>query len=227
MTEKEHNVKTVVSDAVSRRGVGVGGSTTDESLRQLSDQYVEYLKLIKDNWSSCHASKILNLELVQYIVPRFRQLSAPLRVRILTSFFYLKDTLRVEAQENIMEVLGYTETDANEWVRKMGQLLKPFILNGMIDLRLIDTETAFRIITFLDEHRDATYYEKEGLDCIHMCNVKDFEGSLASNGARNDDEYTLYYPQMNFDKLGDVIFKRAVNRKNAYAQRRRPTATGT
>ncbi|CDR97643.1 hypothetical protein, conserved [Babesia bigemina] len=218
MTEKEQNVKAVVSEIASRRGVA--DMTTDESLRQLSDQYVEYLKLIKDNWSSCHASKMLNVELVQYIVPRFRQLSAPLRVRILTSFFYLKDTLRVEAQDNLMEVLGFAETDANEWVRKMGQLLRPFILNGMIDLRLIDTETAFRIITFLDEHKDSTYYEKEGLDSVHICSVKESDGSVASNGIQNDDEYTQYYPRVNFDKLGDTILKRAVNRRDAYAQRR-------
>lgn len=68
-------------------------SVDEEVLKKLSDQYVEYLKLIKDNWSSCHASKILSLDLVRYIVPRFRQLSAPLRVRILTSFFYIKDNL--------------------------------------------------------------------------------------------------------------------------------------
>ncbi|ORM40395.1 uncharacterized protein BXIN_1993 [Babesia sp. Xinjiang] len=187
--------------------------TADEDLlKRLSDQYVEYLKLIKDNWSSCHASKVLTLELVRYIVPRFRQLSAPLRVRILTSFFYLKDTLRIEASSKLLKVLNYAETDANEWVRKMGQLVKPYILNGMIDLRLIDTETAFRIITFLDEHKDpeTNYYAKEGLDAVHMCDVKNFETAQQSAvGRTNDDEYTQYYPQMNFDLLGDAILHRA------------------
>ncbi|GFE53887.1 hypothetical protein BaOVIS_012910 [Babesia ovis] len=200
----------------------------EELLRKLSDQYVEYLKLIKDNWSSCHASKVLTFELVRYIVPRFRQLSAPLRVRILTSFFYLKDTLRIEARPKLLKILNYAETDANEWVRKMGQLVKPYILNGMIDLRLIDTETAFRIITFLDEHKgiegfmgennatdpEMNYYAKEGLDSIHMCNVKTYEAAHGSDATKaNDDEYTQYYPQLNFDVLGDTIVRRATTQK--------------
>lgn len=66
---------------------------SEADLKKISDQYVEYLKLIKDNWSSCHASKVLNNKLIRYIAPRFRQLSAPLRVRILTSFLYIKDHL--------------------------------------------------------------------------------------------------------------------------------------
>ncbi|AFZ79960.1 hypothetical protein BEWA_028090 [Theileria equi strain WA] len=66
---------------------------SDSELKKLSDYYVEYLKLIKDNWSSCHAAKILTRDLLKYIVPRFRQLSAPLRVRILTSFLYIKENL--------------------------------------------------------------------------------------------------------------------------------------
>ncbi|EDO07039.1 uncharacterized protein BBOV_IV006830 [Babesia bovis T2Bo] len=189
----------------------------DESLlRKLSDQYVEYLKLIKDNWSSCHATKVLSFDLIRYIVPRFRQLSAPLRVRILTSFFYLKDTLRLSARPKLMKIINYAETDANEWVRKMGQLVQPYILNGMIDLRSIDTETAFRIITFLDEHKDPemNYYAKEGLDAVHMCNVKGTMTRRQTDMAKNnDDEYTQYYPQMNFDILGETIVKRATSQR--------------
>ncbi|GIX65623.1 EtCHP39 protein [Babesia caballi] len=181
-------------------------------LGRLSDQYVEYLKLIKDNWSSCHAAKVLSVELVRYIVPRFRQLSAPLRVRILTSFFYIRDSLRVDAHAKLLKLLSFTETDANEWVRKMGQLVKPFILNGMIDLRLIDTETAFRIITFLDEHNDpeAKYYAKEGLDSVHMCSINNYEHTHDSFLQKSSgDEYTQYYPQANFDDLGEAILRRA------------------
>ncbi|KAK1441860.1 hypothetical protein BgAZ_501920 [Babesia gibsoni] len=186
-------------------------SLQEDALLRLSDQYVEYLKRIKDNWSSCHAAKILTVELVRYIVPRFRQLSAPLRVRILTSFFYLKDTLRTSAQAKLLKILNYTETDSNEWVRKMGQLVKPFILNGMIDLRLLDTETAFRIITFIDQNKGSGVKgsSKDGLDSVHTCNVQLSDKSpLTHKPAFNTDEYTQYYPKMNFDVLGDHILKR-------------------
>ncbi|KAK1939565.1 hypothetical protein X943_001080 [Babesia divergens] len=186
-------------------------SVDEEVLKKLSDQYVEYLKLIKDNWSSCHASKILSLDLVRYIVPRFRQLSAPLRVRILTSFFYIKDNLRIAAQPKLMKIFNYAETDANEWVRKMVQLVKPFIINGMIDLRLIDTETAFRIITFIDEHKDSSMQgtTKDGLDSIHTCNVKQSNVLSSQKTKSSSDEYTQYYPKMNFDLLGNEITRRA------------------
>lgn len=192
---------------------------SESDLKRISDQYVEYLKLIKDNWSSCHASKILNQKLIRYIVPRFRQLSAPLRVRILTSFLYIKEYLRKECQKQLVKILKFAETDANEWVRKMGKLVKPYVDTGMIDLRLIDTETAFRIITFLDEKLMETpgkeYKRKPGIDEVHMCNPDDFDFENEAQGrsrsqASKDDEYTLYTPRQNFDILGESMLRRAL-----------------
>ncbi|EAN31421.1 hypothetical protein TpMuguga_04g00069 [Theileria parva strain Muguga] len=195
---------------------------SEADLKKISDQYVEYLKLIKDNWSSCHASKVLNNKLIRYIAPRFRQLSAPLRVRILTSFLYIKDHLRLECQKQLVKILKFSETDANEWVRKMGKLVKPYVNTGMIDLRLIDTETAFRIITFLDEkllesgHEE--YIRKPGIDEVHICNPNEFDFELKTRGKiSKDDEYTLYTPRHNFDFLGEALVKRAlVTLKESY-----------
>ncbi|BAM42457.1 conserved hypothetical protein [Theileria orientalis strain Shintoku] len=187
---------------------------TEVDLKKISDQYVEYLKLIKDNWSSCHASKMLNKNLLsRYIVLRFRQLSAPLRVRILTSFLYIKEYLRIDCQKQLVRISKFAETDANEWVRKMGKLVKPYINTGIIDLRLIDTETAFRIITFLDEKLlesgDAEYVRKSGIDEVHICNPNDFDFEHM-NEIIKDDEYTLYTPRHNFDYLGETIEKRGL-----------------
>ncbi|KAK2194945.1 hypothetical protein BdWA1_001133 [Babesia duncani] len=187
----------------------------DNELVALSDQYVEYLKLIKDNWSSCRAAKILSYSLLRYIVPRFRQLSAPLRVRMLTSFLYLKDALRNQCQKKLVKILNFAETDANEWVRKMGQLVRPYVVTGMMDLRLIDTETAFRIITFLDERlaespHDGEYLRKDGLDNIHISNPESID-SVGESGSRTckDDETSFYTARLNFDRLGDALVTRA------------------
>ncbi|XP_952762.1 uncharacterized protein TA07285 [Theileria annulata] len=195
---------------------------SESDLKKISDQYVEYLRFIKDNWSSCHASKILNNKLIRYITPRFRQLSAPLRVRILTSFLYIKEHLRLECQKQLLKILKFSETDANEWVRKMGKLVKPYINTGMIDLRLIDTETAFRIITFLDEKLLESgcdeYIRKPGIDEVHICNPNEFDFENKNKNSK-DDEYTLYTPRHNFDFLGETLIKKAlITLKESYNQ---------
>lgn len=64
-----------------------------EKSHALSAKYVAYLGCIKDNWSSCHAAKLLDEELISYLKPRFIVLSTPLKVRVLTSFLYIKSDL--------------------------------------------------------------------------------------------------------------------------------------
>ena len=68
------------------------GTDSDKS-HALSARYVAYLGCIKDNWSSCHAAKLLDENLIAYLRPRFVLLSTPLKVRVLTSFLYIKPDL--------------------------------------------------------------------------------------------------------------------------------------
>ncbi|AFZ79958.1 hypothetical protein BEWA_028070 [Theileria equi strain WA] len=98
----------------------------------------------------------------------------------------------------------------------MGKLVKPYVNTGMIDLRLIDTETAFRIITFLDERllespEEGAYIRKPGVDSVHTCNFELDDDVYCSNGnISKDDEYTLFTPRSSFDALGDAITQRAI-----------------
>lgn len=167
----------------------------------LSNQYVEYLKLIKDNWSSCHAAKVLSFELICYLEQRFLQLSAPLRVRILTSFLYIKESIRVNCCDKILKILELGETDSNEWVRKMSRLSRPYIKTGIMDLKETDTETAFRIINFLDDKQNndgCEYAVKPGLEYVHICDISDTQ-------VNHGDEYTLFMPRRNFDIIGAKV----------------------
>ena len=72
-----------------------GASSGDDSDKShaISAKYVAYLGCIKDNWSSCHAAKLLDEELISYLRPRFVLLSTPLKVRVLTSLLYIKADL--------------------------------------------------------------------------------------------------------------------------------------
>lgn len=72
-----------------------GGTLVESNERSqaLSAKYVAYLGFIKDNWSSCHAAKLLDEELISYLRPRFVLLSTPLKVRVLTSLLYIKSDL--------------------------------------------------------------------------------------------------------------------------------------
>ncbi|OEH80632.1 uncharacterized protein LOC34620151 [Cyclospora cayetanensis] len=140
----------------------------------ISAKYVAYLGCIKDNWSSCHAAKLLDEELIAYLRPRFVLLSTPLKVRVLTSLLYIKAELRDKCSDTLSEITQEGETDPNEWVKKLSRILIPYINSGMIDLRETDTETAFRIINFLDEQKalnpqQGPYRQKAGLEEQHMC----------------------------------------------------------
>ncbi|KAL8274593.1 hypothetical protein Esti_001496 [Eimeria stiedai] len=145
-----------------------------EKSQALSAKYVAYLGCIKDNWSSCHAAKLLDEELILYLRPRFVLLSTPLKVRVLTSLLYIKTELREKCSEVLSEITKEGETDPNEWVKKLSRILIPYINSGKIDLRETDTETAFRIIHFLDEQKalnpqQGPYRQKAGLEEQHMC----------------------------------------------------------
>ncbi|CDJ50453.1 hypothetical protein, conserved [Eimeria brunetti] len=138
----------------------------------LSARYVAYLGCIKDNWSSCHAAKLLDEDLITYLRPRFVLLSTPLKVRVLTSFLYIKADLI------------------------------PYITSGRIDLRETDTETAFRIINFLDEQRalnpqQGPYRQKAGLEEQHMCEPHtEVESAAAVAAAASSEDPLLQLLQL-------------------------------
>lgn len=74
----------------------------NERSQAISAKYVAYLGCIKDNWSSCHAAKLLDEELISYLRPRFVLLSTPLKVRVLTSLLYIKADLVCSHNTNSM-----------------------------------------------------------------------------------------------------------------------------
>lgn len=79
-----------------RRGskpVPDGSNKEKSDTEALSSRYIAYLRSIKDNWSSCHAARLLTPALLVYIHQRFLMLSTPLKVRVLTSFLYLRPAL--------------------------------------------------------------------------------------------------------------------------------------
>ncbi|PFH34796.1 hypothetical protein BESB_068290 [Besnoitia besnoiti] len=165
-----------VSVSEAKEGHRTDDSGTKRLVRDeaLSSRYIAYLRSIKDNWSSCHAARLLTPELLVYIHQRFIMLSTPLKVRVLTSFLYLRPRLRESSKDILGEILKEAETDPNEWVKKLSRILVPYISSGRVDLRETDTETAFRIISFLDEQRalhpeDGNYKRKGGLEEQHLC----------------------------------------------------------
>lgn len=66
---------------------------------------------------------------------------------------------------NQMPCVGATPPQicASEFVRQL-----PYISTGRIDLRETDTETAFRIINFLDEEKGTTFGRKCGQSAHHL-----------------------------------------------------------
>ena len=95
--ETRSNVQNVSAGGGSTAEVnGERGSSSEidsNKSHALSARYVSYLGCIKDNWSSCHAAKLLDENLIAYLRPRFVLLSTPLKVRVLTSFLYIKPDL--------------------------------------------------------------------------------------------------------------------------------------
>ncbi|CDI74047.1 hypothetical protein, conserved [Eimeria praecox] len=180
---------------------GSSGADSDKS-HALSARYVAYLGCIKDNWSSCHAAKLLDENLIAYLRPRFVLLSTPLKVRVLTSFLYIKADLRERCSETLSEITKEGETDPNEWVKKLSRILIPYITSGRIDLRETDTETAFRIINFLDEQRalnpqQGPYRLKAGLEEQHMCEPHtEVETAAAVAAAASSEDPLLHLLQL-------------------------------
>ncbi|CDJ66860.1 hypothetical protein, conserved [Eimeria necatrix] len=219
------------------------GEDSDKS-NALSAKYVAYLGCIKDNWSSCHAAKLLDEELISYLRPRFVLLSTPLKVRVLTSFLYIKADLRERCSETLSEITKEGETDPNEWVKKLSRILIPYITSGRIDLRETDTETAFRIINFLDEQKalnpqQGPYRQKAGLEEQHMCepHTEIESASAVAAAASSEDplvnllklpqkgvlEMTLFNARDSFDNLLKGIVHRGTQelRRALRAQQQR------
>lgn len=215
-----------------------------EKSQALSAKYVAYLGCIKDNWSSCHAAKLLDEELIAYLRPRFVLLSTPLKVRVLTSLLYIKADLREKCSERLSEITKEGETDPNEWVKKLSRILIPYISSGRIDLRETDTETAFRIINFLDEQKalnpqQGPYRQKAGLEEQHMCEpYTEIEtASAVAAAASSDDpllnllklpqkgvlEMTLFNARDSFDNLLKGVVQRGLQelRRAQRAQQQR------
>ncbi|KAL8440544.1 hypothetical protein Efla_003215 [Eimeria flavescens] len=201
---------------------GVQTAEDSEKSQALSAKYVAYLGCIKDNWSSCHAAKLLDEDLIAYIQPRFVLLSTPLKVRVLTSLLYIKTELREKCSDVLSEITRDGETDPNEWVKKLSRILIPYIKSGRIDLRETDTETAFRIINFLDEQKalnpqQGNYRLKAGLEEEHLCephlhveiasavaaaaSSEDPLGNLLKIPQKGTPEMTLFTAKDNFDNL--------------------------
>ncbi|ETW43718.1 hypothetical protein PFNF135_01842 [Plasmodium falciparum NF135/5.C10] len=118
----------------------------EEKMKEISDKYIKYLECIKNNWSSSQASKLLNKNLIKYISQRFLYMSSSLKVRVLTSFFYIPDKLRKESEPYLLLISSSAEIDGNGWVKKFSRILKPYIKTGVIDIKEIDSQTMHHII---------------------------------------------------------------------------------
>lgn len=144
---------------------------TDESL---ACAYVEYLEAFTKRWSSAYAGKLVTVDLLAYLQPRFHRCSTPIKVRVLLSFLYLSDRVRTESQESLLRLLSEAEVDKDEWVRKLGRLVGSFVLVGAVDVRETDSETAFQILKFLNDQRtkhDLVYKQKPPLEAPHLANI--------------------------------------------------------
>ncbi|CBZ51721.1 conserved hypothetical protein [Neospora caninum Liverpool] len=235
------------------KGGSVTGTANLARDEALSSRYIAYLRSIKDNWSSCHAARLLTPALLVYIHQRFIMLSTPLKVRVLTSFLYLRPALREASKDVLTEILKEAETDPNEWVKKLSRILVPYISSGRVDLRETDTETAFRIISFLDEQQalhpeEGPYRRKGGLEEQHMCNPDaEFPSAEAATlaASRTSDlplheqiqaqleiplsatlEMNLFTARENFDDLMRMTVRRGCQqlRRAAEAQQQRAAA---
>ncbi|PHJ24475.1 apicomplexan specific protein [Cystoisospora suis] len=247
-----------VGEAVEKKegsNPGPAPSNTEKSDNEaLSSRYIAYLRSIKDNWSSCHAARLLTPALLVYIYQRFLMLSTPLKVRVLTSFLYLRPALREGSKDVLTGILKEAETDPNEWVKKLSRILMPYISSGRVDLRETDTETAFRIISFLDEQHalhpeEGNYRRKGGLEQQHICDPDaDFvtaEAAATAAASANFSssaqqqllaqlavqqpatlEMNLFSARENFDDLMTGIVKRGTQqlRRAAEAQQQREEA---
>eukprot|EP01071_Lankesteria_metandrocarpae_P015481 Lankesteria_metandrocarpae@DN971_c0_g1_i1.p1 len=142
-----------------------GDSTTYEP-------YVQYLNLLAVNWSSWAAAIMLTTDIILYLKPRFNYCSSSVKIRILTSLLYLKSDFLRENREILSDLLVNAESDVDEWVKKLSRLLQPYVATGTMDLKETDTETAYKVIKFVDEQKQIHKLNiriKPPLEGPHMC----------------------------------------------------------
>ncbi|SBS90438.1 negative elongation factor A, putative [Plasmodium malariae] len=182
---------------------------------EISDKYIKYLECIKNNWSSSQASKLLSKKLIKYISERFLYMSSSLKVRVLTSFFYLTDQLRTESERHLLLITANGEIDGNGWVKKFSRILKPFIKTGIIDIKDIDSQTMHRILNYIDQENNSKnskkhyIHNKKELEYIHMCDPINELKNLENKNIIHLDEYKMFTPSKNFDcLLSSVIIKK-------------------
>eukprot|EP00918_Siedleckia_nematoides_P099450 GHVU01217522.1.p1 GENE.GHVU01217522.1~~GHVU01217522.1.p1 ORF type:complete len:218 (+),score=42.48 GHVU01217522.1:254-907(+) len=139
------------------------------------DPYVQYLNLLQAHWSSKNAGQMLTTEIIEYLTPRFPKCSTPMKVRILMSFLYLPAAIREANVEALQRILCDGEEDRDDWVRKLSRLLRSYVKTGSIDIRDVDTETAFKIMLRLDEVMADEFPfadpRKPHDTCVHACDV--------------------------------------------------------
>ncbi|KJP88154.1 hypothetical protein AK88_02101 [Plasmodium fragile] len=211
-SDKDRNVEKENDDT---QGVTAKKEETNEQAsNEISDKYIKYLECIKNNWSSSQASKLLNNKLIKYISERFLYMSSSLKVRVLTSFFYLPDKLRVENERYLLLITANGEIDGNGWVKKFSRILKPFIKTGTMDIKDIDSQTMHRILNYIDQENNSKkcrtryIHNKKELEHIHMCDPVNELKNLENKNIIHLDEYKMFTPAKNFDCLLSSVIMR-------------------
>ncbi|KAH8584110.1 apicomplexan specific [Cryptosporidium sp. chipmunk genotype I] len=167
------------------------------------EPYIKYLQALSLSWSSCQASSMLTKDLVEYMVPRFQDCSTPIKVRIIMSILYISDSLRESCKQEFMNILNFGELDRDDWVRKLSRLMMPYVQKGVLDLGETDTETAFKILRYLDELRmreNIDFRLKPPLESIHMCDPLTDE-SIDNELPCYNVDYDNFAPQKDFELL--------------------------
>ncbi|OII72229.1 uncharacterized protein cubi_01562 [Cryptosporidium ubiquitum] len=167
------------------------------------EPYIKYLQALSLSWSSWEASSMLTKDLVEYMVPRFQDCSTPIKVRIIMSILYISDYLRESCKQEFMSILNFGELDRDDWVRKLSRLMIPYVQKGVLDLGETDTETAFKILRYLDELRmreNIDFRLKPPLESIHMCDPLTDESIHNEIPCYNVD-YDNFAPQKDFELL--------------------------
>lgn len=198
--------------------------------KKISEGYINYLECIKNNWSSSQASKLLNACLIKHISERFLYMSSSLKVRVLTSLFYLPDRLRIETKSYLLQIASNGEIDGNGWVKKFSRILKPYINTGVLDVNEIDSQTMHRILTFIEQSEHGNSEEENDVDTrtssetqeyrslrnqqeleyVHICDPAKELQQIESKVVIHLDEYTMFTPSRNFDELLYSVMKKVM-----------------
>lgn len=209
---KEEITEDVTIRSASKRKERTKKKEDIKEQNEISEKYIKYLECIKNNWSSSQASKLLNKKLIRYISKRFLYMSSSLKVRVLTSFFYIPDSLRLESKKYLLLIASDGEVDGNGWVKKFSRVLKPYITTGIIDINEIDTQTMHRILNYIDQNNKNNYFhDKKELEYIHMCDPIDELKNLENRDIIHLDEYKMFTPAKNFDCLLSSVIQKGIN----------------